>query len=155
MNDKTIVEIAKEKKHKTNVDEVIIIDPEANKRNNLNKANTSFLIINAVVDTIGEEAPIFLDICDSFSNFSEMIIYCFEKLNYRERRMVSARLGFDMIYFTPKPKQFYIDISLDHGLSSAETSSSIVKRSLRKIAEQMIFSGEEVYNAVKLSRTTC
>lgn len=118
---------------------------EKAKRTILNRTNVSIIMINAITDALGEEAPIFLDRCNSFSKFADMIVFCFDKLDYRERAMIAAKLGFDMNSFAPKPKEYYIDIATDHELSSPQTPSRIIKRALRKIAEKMVFSAEEVY----------
>lgn len=79
----------------------------------------------------------------------------FESLNYRERRMVSAHLGFCMeCYAThyydkadldedgnPKrkthPKEAFIDIALDHGLASPDTADKTYRRALIKIKKQL------------------
>ncbi len=86
---------------------------------------------------------------------AEKIMEAFESLNYRERRMVSAHLGFCMeCYAThyydkddlnddgnPKkkaiPKEAFIDIALDHGLSSPDTADKTYRRALIKIKKQL------------------
>ena len=79
----------------------------------------------------------------------------FESLNYRERRMVSAHLGFCMeCYAThyydkddldedgnpkrkPVPKEAFIDIALDHGLASPDTADKTYRRALAKMKEKL------------------
>lgn len=86
---------------------------------------------------------------------AEKIMEAFESLNYRERRMVSAHLGFCMeCYAThyydkadldedgnPKrkthPKEAFIDIALDHGLASPDTADKTYRRALIKIKKQL------------------
>ena len=82
---------------------------------------------------------------------AEKVMEAFESLNYRERRMVSAHLGFCMeCYAThyydkddldeygepkkkPRPKEAFIDIALDHGLASPDTADKTYRRALQKM----------------------
>ena len=86
---------------------------------------------------------------------AEKVMEAFESLNYRERRMVSAHLGFCMeCYAThyydksdldeegnPKrklvPKEAFIDIALDHGLASPDTADKTYRRVLAKMKEKL------------------
>lgn len=86
---------------------------------------------------------------------AEKVMEAFESLNYRERRMVSAHLGFCMeCYAThyydksdldeegnPKrklvPKEAFIDIALDHGLASPDTADKTYRRALLKMKEKL------------------
>lgn len=86
---------------------------------------------------------------------AEKVMEAFENLNYRERRMVSAHLGFCMeCYAThyydkddldedgnPKrktrPKEAFIDIALDHGLASPDTADKTYRQALIKIKKQL------------------
>ena len=86
---------------------------------------------------------------------AEKVMEAFENLNYRERRMVSAHLGFCMeCYAThyydkddldedgnPKrktrPKEAFIDIALDHGLASPDTADKTYRQALIKINKQL------------------
>ena len=86
---------------------------------------------------------------------AEKVMEAFESLNYRERRMVSAHLGFCMeCYAThyydksdldeegnPKrklvPKEAFIDIALDHGLASPDTADKTYRRALQKMKEKL------------------
>lgn len=82
---------------------------------------------------------------------AEKVMEAFESLNYREKRMVSAHLGFCMEcystyyydkddldeYGEPKkksrPKEAFIDIALDHGLASPDTADKTYRRALQKM----------------------
>ena len=73
----------------------------------------------------------------------------FEKLNFRERAMVAAHLGFCMeCYAThyydnedldedgkptrkPFPKEVFIDIAIDHGLASPDTADKTYRRLIK------------------------
>lgn len=86
---------------------------------------------------------------------AEKVMEAFESLNYRERRMVSAHLGFCMeCYAThyydkddldedgnpkrkPVPKEAFIDIALDHGLASPDTADKTYRRALAKMKEKL------------------
>ena len=86
---------------------------------------------------------------------AEKVMEAFESLNYRERRVVSAHLGFCMKcystdyydkddldeYGEPKkkfrPKEAFIDIALDHGLASPDTADKTYRRALQKIKEKL------------------
>lgn len=86
----------------------------------------------------------------------------FESLNYRERAMVSAHLGFCMeCYAThyydkddidengnpkskPRRKEAFIDITLDHGLASPDTADKTYRRALQKM--KMILADYGVSN---------
>lgn len=86
---------------------------------------------------------------------AEKVMEAFESLNYREKRMVSAHLGFCMeCYAThyydkndldedgnpkrkPVPKEAFIDIALDHGLASPDTADKTYRRALQKMKEQL------------------
>ena len=82
---------------------------------------------------------------------AEAIMIAFEKLNFRERAMVSAHLGFCMeCYAThfydkddldedgrpirkPIPEEAFIDIAIDHGLASPDTADKTYRRALDKM----------------------
>ena len=82
---------------------------------------------------------------------AEAIMAEFEKLNFRERAMVSAHLGFCMeCYAThfydkddldedgrpirkPIPEEAFIDIAIDHGLASPDTADKTYRRALDKM----------------------
>ncbi len=86
---------------------------------------------------------------------AEAIMAAFEKLNYRERAMVSAHLGFCMeCYAThyydaddlnedgkptrkPLPEEAFIDIAIDHGLASPDTADKTYRRALNKIKKKL------------------
>ena len=79
----------------------------------------------------------------------------FENLNYRERAMVSAHLGFCMeCYAThyydtddldedgkptrkPFPEEAFIDIAFDHGLASPDTADKTYRKALGKIKKEL------------------
>ena len=70
---------------------------------------------------------------------AEAVMEAFEHLNYRERAMVSAHLGFCMeCYSTQMPKQAFIDIAIDHGLSSPDTADKTYRRALQKMKLEII-----------------
>ena len=80
----------------------------------------------------------------------------FEHLNYRERAMVSAHLGFCMECYStyyydnedldkegkpqkkPCPKEAFIDIAIDHGLASPDTADKTYRRALQKMKKDLI-----------------
>lgn len=86
---------------------------------------------------------------------AEKVMAAFESLNYRERRMLSAHLGFCMECYSthyydkddldedgnPKrkslPEESFIDIALDHGLASPDTADKTYRRALRKMKEML------------------
>ena len=79
----------------------------------------------------------------------------FEKLNFRERAMVAAHLGFCMeCYAThyydaddldedgnptrkPFPKEAFVDIAIDHGLASPNTADKTYRRALNKMKKKL------------------
>lgn len=83
------------------------------------------------------------------------VMDAFESLNYRERAMVSAHLGFCMECYSThyydkddldeygnptekqRPKEAFIDIALDHGLASPDTADKTYRRALRKMREKL------------------
>lgn len=97
----------------------------------------SVLIINAVKKELVEDAPIFETHCQNYNNLSDAIIRAYSKLNFRERSVVAARLGFHMKYFSPAEKEKYADICIEHGVQPA-TASRIFKKALRKISTEII-----------------
>lgn len=75
---------------------------------------------------------------------AEAVMEAFEHLNYRERAMVSAHLGFCMeCYSTQMPKQAFIDIAIDHGLASPDTADKTYRKALQKIKKELI--KQEIY----------
>lgn len=87
---------------------------------------------------------------------AEKVMEVFESLNYRERRMVSAHLGFCMECYSteyyddndldedgkPKrkcrPKEAFIDIAIDHGLASPDTADKTYRKALQKMKQELI-----------------
>ena len=86
---------------------------------------------------------------------TEAVMMAFENLNYRERAMVSAHLGFCMeCYAThyydkddldedgkptrkPIPEDAFIDIAIDHGLASPDTSDKTYRKALGKMKKEL------------------
>lgn len=86
---------------------------------------------------------------------AETVMAEFEKLNFRERAMVAAHLGFCMeCYAThyydnddldedgkpirkPFPKEAFIDIAIDHGLASPDTADKTYRRALDKMRKEL------------------
>lgn len=86
---------------------------------------------------------------------AETVMAAFENLNYRERAMVSAHLGFCMecyatFYYAtddldedgkpkrkPLPKEAFIDIAIDHGLASPDTADKTYRRALEKMKKEL------------------
>lgn len=86
---------------------------------------------------------------------AETVIAAFENLNYRERAMVSAHLGFCMeCYAThfydendldedgkpirkPIPKEAFVDIAIDHGLASPDTADKTYRKALDKMKKKL------------------
>lgn len=82
---------------------------------------------------------------------AEAVMAAFESLNYRERAMVAAHLGFCMECYStvycdkddldengtpkrkPRPKEAFIDIAIDHGLASPDTADKTYRRALDKM----------------------
>lgn len=83
---------------------------------------------------------------------NEQLMDAFESLNYRERAVVSAHLGFCMVCYSTrtlgydkagkltliscKPQSF-MDIAIDHGLSSPDTADRIYRGALKKMKAQL------------------
>ena len=83
------------------------------------------------------------------------VMTAFENLNYRERAMISAHLGFCMeCYAThfydkddldedgkpirkPIPEDTFIDIAIDHGLASPDTADKTYRKALGKIKKEL------------------
>ena len=86
---------------------------------------------------------------------AETVMAAFENLNYRERAMVSAHLGFCMeCYAThfydkddldedgrptrkPLPKEAFVDIAIDHGLASPDTADKTYRKALGKMKKEL------------------
>ena len=86
---------------------------------------------------------------------AETVMTAFENLNYRERAMVSAHLGFCMeCYAThfydkddldedgrpirkPIPEEAFIDIAIDHGLASPDTADKTYRKALGKMKKEL------------------
>ena len=101
-------------------------------------------------DSSSEPDKIFIN-----SERTEAIMTAFENLNYRERAMVSAHLGFCMeCYAThfydkddldedgkstrkPIPEEAFIDIAIDHGLASPDTADKTYRRALDKMKAEL------------------
>ena len=82
---------------------------------------------------------------------AETVMAEFEKLNFRERAMVAAHLGFCMECYVTHyydnedldedgkpirkafPKEAFIDIAIDHGLASPDTADKTYRRALNKM----------------------
>ena len=70
----------------------------------------------------------------------------FEQLDYRERAVVSAHLGFCMECYSVFPKgEPFIDIAIDHGLSSPDTAEKTFRRALAKMKEEL--KKHQIYQA--------
>ena len=85
---------------------------------------------------------------------TEAVMTAFEKLNYRERAMISAHLGFCMeCYAThfydkddldedgkatrkPIPEEAFIDIAIDHSLASPDTADKTYRKALKKMEKE-------------------
>ena len=101
-------------------------------------------------DSSSEPDKIFFDL-----EQTEAVMTAFEKLNYRERAMVSAHLGFCMeCYAThyydkdevdkdgkptrkPIPEEAFIDIAIDHGLASPDTADKTYRKALDKMKREL------------------
>ena len=103
----------------------------------INRLIASTYIIDGVIKELGEDSPIFVTHCQNYDNLSEAIIVAYQKLNFRERSMMAAKMGFDMNTFAPTERQPYCFICIDHGLSSAETASRTVRKALRKVSMEI------------------
>lgn len=86
---------------------------------------------------------------------AETVMAEFEKLNFRERAMVAAHLGFCMeCYAThyydtddldedgkptrkPLPEEAFIDIAIDHSLASPDTADKTYRRALNKMRKEL------------------
>ena len=86
---------------------------------------------------------------------AETVMAAFENLNYRERAMVSAHLGFCMEcyathYFDkddldedgkptrkPIPEEAFVDIAIDHGLASPDTADKTYRKALGKMKKEL------------------
>ena len=86
---------------------------------------------------------------------ADTVIAAFENLNYRERAMVSAHLGFCMeCYAThyydkddldedgkptrkPIPEEAIVDIAIDHGLASPDTADKTYRKALDKMKREL------------------
>lgn len=89
------------------------------------------------------------------SDQAEKVISAFESLNFRERAIVSAHLGFCMecystYYFDgndldeygdPKKKkrtqESFVDIDINHGLASSDTADKTYRRALEKMRNEI------------------
>ena len=96
---------------------------------------------------------------------AEAVMTAFENLNYRERAMISAHLGFCMeCYAThfydkddldedgrpirkPIPEEAFIDIAIDHGLASPDTADKTYRKALGKIKKRS--SKRKIYYKTK------
>lgn len=103
-----------------------------------------------VVDGTSDTEKLFFKI-----DRAEKVMAAFESLNYREKRMVSAHLGFCMECYSthyydkndldedgnpkrkPIPEEAFIDIALDHGLASPDTADKTYRRALAKMKEML------------------
>lgn len=90
---------------------------------------------------------------------AEAVMAEFEKLNFRERAMVAAHLGFCMECYathyydnkdldedgkpTRKPfqKEAFIDIAIDHGLASPDTADKTYRKALNKMKKELTKKG--------------
>ena len=86
---------------------------------------------------------------------TEAVMTAFENLNYRERAMISAHLGFCMeCYAThfydkddldedgrpirkPLPREAFFDIAIDHGLASPDTADKTYRKALGKMKKEL------------------
>ena len=86
---------------------------------------------------------------------AEAVMTAFENLNYRERAMISAHLGFCIeCYAThfydendldeygkptrkPIPEEAFIDIAIDHGLASPDTADKTYRKALGKMKKEL------------------
>ena len=86
---------------------------------------------------------------------AEAVMTVFENLNYRERAMISAHLGFCMECYTthyydtddldekgnptrkPLPKEAFVDIAIDHGLASPDTADKTYRKALGKMKKKL------------------
>ena len=90
---------------------------------------------------------------------TEAVMTAFENLNYRERAMISAHLGFCMkcyaIHFydkddldedgkpirKPIPAEAFVDIAIDHGLASPDTADKTYRKALKKMEKELTKQG--------------
>lgn len=79
----------------------------------------------------------------------------FEKLNYRERTIILAHLGFCMECYATRfydeneldengkpmrkslPKEAFVDIAIDHDLASSDTADKTYRKALGKINKEL------------------
>ena len=101
-------------------------------------------------DSFSEPDKIFFSL-----EYTETVMTAFENLNYRERAMVSAHLGFCMgcyvnhYYYKddldedgkpirkPIPKEAFVDIAIDHGLASPDTADKTYRKALGKMKKEL------------------
>ena len=95
----------------------------------IDKLYAAYMIADAIRTVCGDDAAIFTDHCQAFDNLCEVILAEYAKLDYRQRAMIAARLGFDKMTFR-------------NTLSAGATASRIVKGALRELATNIIYEAE-------------
>ena len=108
----------------------------------IDKLYAAYMIADAIRTVCGDDAAIFTDHCQAFDNLCEVILAEYAKLDYRQRTMIAARLGFDKMTFRKTKKEYYLDIAVQHTLSAGATASRIVKGALRELATNIIYEAE-------------
>ena len=103
--------------------------------NSINKLRAAALLVPVVTEELGANADVFSTCCDKFIDPTVSLITAFESLDYREKVMISMRLGFDFKNnYQPTPPHKFIDLATAFEMTAPESASKICRKAYHKIA---------------------
>lgn len=109
----------------------------------INKVRAASFILDAICKELKDDAPIFREHFDLHSNPVIAVISEFEKLTYRERTIIGARLGFNPHHnYCECKKESFLACAIAFEMSCADSASQIFHKSLRKLAPSIIGMGQ-------------
>lgn len=113
--------------------------------NKIHKLMASVILIEAIMDELGDNCKRFVDACQKFDNLSDVVMGTFEELQLYEQSIVSMALGFSFYDFEPQKIRTSSEIVSVHSVYSVSEIKEILHLSLIGLAYKIInFPREEV-----------
>lgn len=111
--------------------------------NSINKVRAASLILSAICKELGPEAPKFCESFDQCSNPVVVMIDTYENLGFRDKVILSMRLGFVYGFrctnnFAESEKKTYRDCADTFELSCDRSASRIYKKAIRKLSAALM-----------------
>ena len=110
-------------------------------KDEVNKLKMVIAIIDGIeyVDRNKSQKDVFRRYCSTCPDLVTKVIDAYEnQLDIRERSVVASKLGFNRNTYETQKKKCFIDIAIEHTLSSPDTISRIYKKALNKLMKTIL-----------------